>query len=142
MSMLTIEIDDRGPREHLDSMIDRLLNPRPMMTMLGHSLEEYEREVFRTRGFRSWAPDDADTVEQKGDSRVLVDTGQLLRQLTSARVVGDTVVVDQGDAFYAGFLRDGKGGMPRRDPAPKPSRRHVERWADQVLGYIVTGRTR
>lgn len=112
------------------------------MSLLARDLEDYEAEVFATRGFGAWARDDTDTVEQKGSSRVLVDTGGLLRQLTSARVYGDTVVVDQGTQFQARFLRDGDRGMPRRDPAPKPTRRHVQRWADHVLGYIVTGRAR
>lgn len=140
--MITIDADVSGPRRHFGDMARRVQQPRTLMGILARDLEDYEREAFATRGFGSWQPDDADTIEQKGGARVLVDDGNLLRQLTTARILGETVVVDRGSAFYGDFLRDGDRGMPRRNPAPKPTRRHVERWADQLLGYIVSGRTR
>jgi hypothetical protein len=70
----------------------------------------------------------------------LVDTGSLLKHLTTSKVEADSAVVNQGDAFYGAFLRDGDRGMPRRDPAPVPDGSRVERWAEQVLGFLVEGR--
>lgn len=139
---LLIEVDASGPRQLLGEMLGRVQSPRPMMALLARELEDYERDVFSTRGRGSWAPNDPDTVDLKGSGRVLVDGGNLLRQLTRARFVGDdSVVVDQGDAFYAGFLRDGKRGMPQRNAAPRPERRHVDEWADKLVRYIATGRS-
>lgn len=141
--MLDVEIDATGPRRLLDDMIGRLDNPRPALVMLGRSLEEYERDVFGSAGRGTWQPLDADTLEQKAGGSILQDTGLLFRELTSARIVGsDAVQVDAGRAFYGRFLRDGDRGMPRRNPAPKPTTAHVERWADQLVGWIVTGRSR
>jgi hypothetical protein len=137
---LEVAVDASAPRGHLEQMLRRTNDQRGLMGILARDLEDYERDVFATRGFGAWDGLDADTVEQKGSSRVLVDTGGLLRQLTSARIMGETVIVDQGTHFHARFLREGDRGMPRRDPAPRPTRRHVERWADHVLGYIVRGR--
>jgi hypothetical protein len=138
---LVVDVDVSGPVDQLREM-SRRAGDRQLMTMLARDLEDYERRMFATSGDGSWPPDDADTLEQKSGARTLVDEGRLLRQLTSARVEGDSVVVDQGPLFYARFLRDGDRGMPRRDPAPRPSSRHVDEWARHVLDYIVTGRSR
>jgi hypothetical protein len=137
---LIVEVDASVPRDHLRQMSQRAGDARPLMTLLARDLEDYERDVFTTRGFGAWPADDSDTVEQKGSTRVLVDTGGLLRQLTSARIMGETVIVDQGSHFYARFLRDGDRGMPRRNPAPRPERRHVQKWADNLVHFIITGR--
>lgn len=137
---LGVVVDASVPRDHLRQMSTRASSTRPLMTLLARDLEDYERDVFATRGFGAWPADDSDTVEQKGGTRVLIDTGGLLRQLTSARIMGETVIVDEGSKFYARFLRDGDRGMPRRDPAPRPERRHVQKWADRLLRFIVTGR--
>lgn len=136
-----IAVDASGPRDHLRQMSARAASPRPLMTLLARDLEDYEKEAFSTRGFGTWPADDSDTVDQKGSSRVLVDTGGLLRQLTSARIMGETVIVDEGSHFEARFLRDGDRGMPRRNPAPKPTSSHVQKWADRLLRFIVTGRS-
>lgn len=140
---LVVDADLDAPLELFGGMRDRANDPRALLQILGHELEDYERRMFATSGAGSWAPDDSDTLAQKGGSgRVLVDEGNLLRQLTDARVEGESAVVDQGSAFYGAMLRDGDRGMPRRNPAPMPSRRDLETWADQVLGYIRTGRRR
>lgn len=140
---LEVAFDATGTRDELASMAERVQS-RSIMSVLGRGLEEYEAEVFASRGFGAWPRNDEDTLDQKSGSRVLVDTGGLLRQLTRAKVAfaGDSVQVDAGDAFYARFLRDGDGAMPKRNPAPRPTSRHVRRWADQVIDYIVTGKTR
>lgn len=139
--MLTFDVDVTGPVELLDAMVGRLDNIRGLMTLLAHELEDYEKDVFNTRGFGTWDANDPDTVDLKGGGQVLVDDGNLLRNLTAATISGDSVTVDQGDAFYGRFLRDGDRGMPKRDPAPRPTDAHLQKWAEQLLGYIVTGRS-
>jgi phage gpG-like protein len=139
---LVVDVDVSGPLAQLGGMRQRAENTRALMGILATGLEDYERTMFATSGEGTWAPDDVDTLEQKGGGRTLVDEGRLMRQLTTARIVGESAIVDQGTAFYGSFLRDGDRGMPRRNPAPAPQRRHVDRWADQVLGYITTGRLR
>lgn len=140
--ILDVQVDTAAAGRLLGDMVGRLDNPRPGLIMLGRELEHYEREVFATRGHGSWAPLDADTLEQKGGGRMLVETGLLFRELTHAKLVGtDAVEVTQGAAFYARFQRDGDRGMPRRNPAPKPDRRHVQQWADAFVGWLVTGRS-
>lgn len=137
---LVVDADLGGAIGLFGDMRQRAENPRPLLELLGRELEDYERRIFATRGDGTWAPNDTDTLEQKTGGRVLVDQGRLLRQLTTARIAGETVRVDQGTAFYGRFLRDGDRGMPRRDPAPMPSRRDLQGWADQLMGYIRTGR--
>lgn len=140
--MLVVDVVLDGPKARLQGMADRLTHSGPLMKMLAHGLEEYERDVFATQGRGQWAPDDPDTVDLKGGGRVLVDSGNLLNELTHAEISGDTTSVLEGDAYYARFLRDGDRGMPRRDPAPAPPHGTVSKWADQVLGYVIDGRTR
>lgn len=137
---LLLEVDSTATRDHLAQMRGRLENGRSLMGRCGLLLEDYEREVFATRGRGRWAPDDPLTIERKAGGRVLVDTGGLLDELTTAHVDSDdSVVVNQGDAYYARFLRDGDRGMPRRDPAPEPPASTRREWADRLLGYIVDG---
>jgi len=136
---LLIDTDVTAAREHLQGIRDRLEDPRALLTQAGLLLEEYETEVFRTRGRGQWESLDPATVELKGSGRLLVDTGNLFDFLTTARIEGESAVVNQGAAHYGRFLRDGDRGMPRRDPAPEPPDSTQQAWADQLLGFVVDG---
>lgn len=136
---LVIDIDVTAPRAALQQVRDRLDRPEPLLQRMGLLLEDYEREVFATRGHGQWETLDPATVELKGSSRVLVATGALFDELTTATVDGESAVVNQGDAFYGRFLRDGERGMPRRDPAPEPPLDTQEQWADDVLAFLTDG---
>lgn len=139
--MLTVEIEAPGARQLLQDMQERLNNPTGLRRIMGDLLVDYEREVFATRGFGRWAADDPVTARLKGNGRVLVDTGALFDNLTTVNDVDeDTVSVNQGDAFWGRFLRDGDRGMPRRDPAPKPSEATVSGWGQRILDYLIEGR--
>lgn len=50
---------------------------------VGIVAEEVIQEAFATRGFGNWAPNAPSTIEQKGSSSPLIDTGQLRRSITS-----------------------------------------------------------
>lgn len=115
---------------------------RAALSLLGELLEDYEREVFATRGFGKWESLDPDTIAQKGSRRAMVDTGNLLDELTAAKIRGDAVEVTAGDAKYATYLRDGSRGMPKRDPAPEPTSQRVQQWAEQLTHFIATGKGR
>lgn len=136
---LVIDVDIEAPRAALQQIHDRLDRPEALLGRMGLLLEDYEREVFATRAHGQWQTLDPATVDQKGSSRVLVATGALFDELTSAEVEGDAVVVNQGSAYYGRFLRDGERGMPRRDPAPEPPHDTQEQWADDILAFLTEG---
>lgn len=127
------------PEGLLGDIADRVNDRAGVMSVLGGLLEDYEKNVFATSGLGRWAGDDPVTAQLKGSSRVLVDSGLLQRELTKARIEGDTVEVATRDAFYGRFLRDGDRGMPKRDPAPKPDSATVAGWADELVGFLITG---
>jgi hypothetical protein len=138
--MLNVDVELKAPRRTLDDIIGRLEEPRPMLTMLGDVLVDYERDLFSSAGHGRWASDDPATAALKNSGRVLVDTGGLLDQLTDAHLGDEYVEVNQGVAFYGRFLRDGDRGMPRRDPAPLPTASEVQDWADRLATFILEGR--
>lgn len=136
-------VDATAADTMLEGLLDRIEDPDPLLRFLGEEILDYEAEVFATGGFGVWAPLDPYTVKAKGSSRILVDTGGLLDELTrpggrSVRVVGDAVEVVSDDPV-AGYLARGARGMPKRDPAPSPPASRVELWAEDLLGFIVGG---
>lgn len=138
--MLDIDVEGRRALGLLDDIGDRLGRPDEMLDLLVDRVHEYERDLFATGGNGQWPALSSKTVALKGSSRVLVDTGGLLDDLTSDRdLLSDEAVVGT-DVAYAGFLKTGTGRMPRRDPAPAPSEEKVADWCEDLLGYVVDGR--
>lgn len=124
-----------------DQMRERVARPGQMLDMLADDLVEFERQAFATRGFGSWSPLDAATIRAKGSSRVLVDTGTLMRDLTSTsavRVTDDEVTLDT-DVAYAGFLQTGTSRMPARPPLPELDDSRASELADHVGRFLVDG---
>lgn len=118
---------------------DRLDDPRGLLQHLVPELHDYEREVFATGGHGEWAPNAPGTVEDKGSSRILVNSGLLLDELTgNSDVMGETLSVGSTRP-YAGYLRSGARGMPKRDPAPAPDGATVRSWGSELLTYVVDG---
>ena len=138
--MLAAALDNRVGRALFGELVDRLEEPRGLRRLAGDLLADYEREVFGTRDRGRWEGDDPATQRAKNSGRVLVDTGNLLEELTHPLVEGDEIRVEAGDATYAIHLQRGAGNkMPPRDPAPAPSYSQVEDWAAQILGYLTNG---
>lgn len=125
----------------LDDITQRLDHPRPLLEVAGDALIDYEREAFASSGFGTWANNDPETVMEKGSSRVLVDSGNLLRDLTSRsslRFDDDSVTLST-DKVGAIMAKRGARGAPKRNAAPKPSSQHVEGWAERILGALLGG---
>jgi hypothetical protein len=59
---------------------------RTIYKQLGYMAEVIIQRAFATRGFGTWRPNSARTIEQKGSDAPLIDTAQLRRSVTS-RVV-------------------------------------------------------
>lgn len=137
---LVVEVDIEAAADAQQAIIDRLDDSSGALRVIGRVLEDYEHDLFATAGRGAWQADDPVTARLKGSSRVLVDSGRLMRNLTTAKRVGsDAVHVGAGDAFYARFLRDGNRGIPKRNPAPAPDQSTVGDWARKLVQYLVDG---
>lgn len=138
MLSVSVDVDNAGL---LDDIRGRLDSRLPLQ-VLGDALVDYERQAFATRGFGTWDGLDPETIAEKGSSRVLIDNGDLLRELTSPSSLqysGDTVTLATSQ-LSALFAKRGARGAPKRDAAPKPTSQHVAGWAEELLGALVTGR--
>lgn len=133
--LIDIGADTTDAHQFLERIADRLDDRTGMLELLGDLLVDYETDVFATSGHGTWAPLDPATIAGKGSNRPLVDTGELLKALTGdSDTQGESVEVTGTD--YAGYLKGGARGMPKRDPAPGPTHADVEHWAHELLGYL------
>jgi hypothetical protein len=85
----------------------RLEDPRPGFREIADYLRGVERQQFATQGGRSggWRPLSASTVRQKGNSRILVASGALMRSLTGAKgTVTKRELVFGTRLFYGRFV--------------------------------------
>lgn len=121
----------------LDGITRRLDADIGLRSILGDLLTDYEKQVFTTRDTGRWAPLGPATVKAKNSGRVLVDTGGLLSAMTHPERTTDGVRVNAGWPF--GNLKSGARGMPKRDPAPRPSSMIIGTWSERVLDYLVKG---
>lgn len=137
--MFSVEIEDGAARRFLDGIHDRLNRPDHLLDVLVDEVHQYERDLFDSAGDGAWPALTGKTISLKGSSRILVDSGDLLEQLTSASdISGDEAEVVARTA-YARFHKHGTSRMPRRDPAPEPSAAKVGEWAEVLLDAIVDG---
>lgn len=139
--MIAIDVDIAPGTELLQQIVERIGHPREALNVLGDLLTDYERAVFATQGFGTWAALDPATVRAKDSNRILVDTGEALRHLTGAPdIAGDSVTASAPS--YLDYLRRGARGMPKRDATPTPTSAHLADWAEGLLGALVHGRRR
>jgi hypothetical protein len=142
--VIGVDVDTRPAARLLSAVRGRVERPRPVLDALADELVEREARAFATNGFGRWGALAPATVRAKGHGRVLVDTGGLLRQLTSrtaVRVTGSSVEVSTNHAG-AYFNRVGARGMPKRDAVPHSTSTEREEWASTALGFFVTGERR
>jgi phage gpG-like protein len=65
---------------------DKLLrdgNVKMVLTRMGIACEKAIQEAFRSSGFGTWRENAPSTIQRKGSSAPLIDTGQLRRSITS-----------------------------------------------------------
>lgn len=137
--MFSVDLEDSAASRFLDGIHDRLNRPEHLLDALVDEVHKYERDLFDSAGDGAWPALSEKTVQLKGSSRILVDSGDLLDQLTTASdISGDDAEVVARTA-YARFHKYGTGRMPRRDPAPEPSSAKVGEWAEVLLDTIVDG---
>lgn len=131
--MLSVDFEGRRAVGLLDGIADRLGNPDEMLDLLVDNVHEFERNLFDSGGNGQWPALSPKTVALKGSSRIMVDSGDLLADLTTARdLMGDEAVVET-DVAYARFH------ARRRNPAPEPPADVVAEWAEDLVGYVVDG---
>lgn len=139
--MLSVDVELSAGRQMINQIGDRLDgHAGGVHNLLGDILEEYEKDLFASNGRSQWAALDRATVKAKGNGRVLVDTGGLMRLMTHPERTSDGARVSAGWPY--GNLKKGARGMPKRDPAPLPSRRTIDQWAERVLGFLIDGTAR
>lgn len=139
--MLSVDVELSAGRRLIHQIEARLDGHADgVRNLLGDILEEYEKDLFASNGRGQWASLDRATVKAKGGGRTLVDTGGLMRLMTHSERTSDGARVAAGWPY--GNLKKGARGMPKRDPAPLPSRRTIDQWAERVLGFLVDGTAR
>lgn len=141
---LDVDVDVTAAAGMLDGIEQKLANPRPLLEHLADEVRGYESDVFTTRGFGRWPALDPETARRKRGGRLLVDTGDMLRSLTRypakdavQDITGDTLTVASKDVAALMHQR-GAHGMPKRNPAPAPSRTQVRGWAESMLSALLT----
>lgn len=128
-------VDFEGDRavRLLDDIADRLGQPNEMLDLLVDNVHEFERDLFASGGNGQWPALSRKTVALKGNSRIMVDSGDLLADLTSSRdLMGDEAVVETDQAYARFHTRT-------RNPAPAPPADKVAEWAEDLLGWVVGG---
>jgi hypothetical protein len=143
MAQLFIEVDTTDADETLAELSERttgILTTRSGVgKIMSEALVEYVDDVYKTGHSGKWAKLDPATVKAKRSRRVLVDTGELLKNLSKPQARGDAVIATAGSSFYASFLKDGARGTPKRDPAPEPPHDFVQDVAAEVAAFVVDG---
>ncbi len=118
---MNVELVIRGERQAialLDRLARRLHDGTPQLFSLVDQLIEAERERFAGRGIR-WRKLAPSTIRRKRDPRPLVNTGELMRSLTTRGHAQQLVTVRPGELrfgtrlWYAQFPQKGKG-QPKR----------------------------
>jgi phage gpG-like protein len=142
--VLTVDVDARVAAGMLDAIEKRLANPRPLLEALADEIRDYESRVFATGGFGAWPALDPETLATKHGRRMLVDTGNLLQSLTRypaadavQRITSDSVTVATTDV--AAIMHQHGRHVPKRNPAPAPSRSQVADWAHVLLSDLLEG---
>ena len=121
----------------------RLLDFRKLWEAFGEIMGDIEREQFETEGHGEWPGLAASTIERKGHSEILVDTGKLRDSLVNpaaAMQISARSMSYGTDVDYAGYHQSGTPKMPQRqvisDPFRVEDRRRLETamigWIDEI----------
>jgi phage gpG-like protein len=138
-----IDIETRGAAQAAASIAalgTRSEDLEPIGDQVADIVNASNRRRFQTEGAGTWAPLDPATVERKGSSRLLVDTGSLLRAMTSERArqtSRDELAIGGEEVPYASFVDKGTVHMPAReltDLTPSERRQIAGLVSDHIAG--------
>ncbi|GAB3867376.1 hypothetical protein GCM10028801_41220 [Nocardioides maradonensis] len=141
----TVEVFGDRAMQMFRDIADRA-EGRPALDMLGEVLVAYEHVIFDSSNRGRWRRLSPDTVREKHSSRVLIDSGLLMKSLTGRPRVGEDEVALFSDVAYAKYVKKGrkpgKNGkkVPGRNPAPRPPRPVTDQWSRILVDYIADGR--
>lgn len=138
--LVEVLIDGEDAEKLLAEVRDRLDMRSGVGQVMRDALIDHIEETYETGNRGEWASLDPATTKAKGSRRILIDTGNLLKNLRDPKVSGTAVVASSGSAFYAKFLKEGARGMPKRDPAPEPDHGFVADLTEALTAYLAEGR--
>lgn len=120
---IKFRVDFREVQQAIKDLRSRVENPRAMMQEIGDIISEDIKNMISTRKtgpddkpWAPWAESTRKARERKGNAALglLVDSGTLLRSITS-QVIGQHNTVQIGtNVHYAGYLNNGTPKMPAR----------------------------
>ena len=118
-----VRVDYREVQQAIGDIRKKLDNPRPLMQEIGDIIAEDIKNMISVRKtsptdqpWAPWADSTAKARERKGNAALglLVDSGTLLRSITS-QVIGSHHTVQIGtNVHYAEYLNNGTPKMPAR----------------------------
>lgn len=118
-----VRVDYREVQNAIGDIRKKLDNPRPLMQEIGDIIAEDIKNMISTRKtgptdqpWAPWADSTRKARERKGNAALglLVDSGTLLRSITS-QVIGSHHTVQIGtNVHYAEYLNNGTPKMPAR----------------------------
>lgn len=144
---LDVIVDADRALDMVTTIMQRASEPTPLLQIAAEEMAVYATDVFASRAWGAWAPNDPAWARAKGGGRVLVDTGNLLASLTQPhvhdavrRVVGEQMLYSTKHPA-AEHLKRGSRGMPKRDPLPEPRPDVARRIAQRIGSAVVEGRS-
>lgn len=145
---VNLEVLDGSPYEVelLVTTIGALSNFRPALIDVAHWYMTRQRRVFATADSGAWAPLAAATVRRKGNGRINVDSGTMLRSFTQSgaafhyeRYTADTLRVGSNDPSNEQAVYNRRGrNLFGRDPNPALSAGEEASISNLILGHVLS----
>ena len=69
-------------KKQFNKIVEKGADPKTSMELAGVQLQSIVQEAFTTKGFGAWPELSQRTIEEKGSSQILIDTGTLRSSIT------------------------------------------------------------